>query len=286
MRGSVVSIIASVHGGFPPWLNVLLMVAAVAFVLFRRIRGEPLLAKRVLILPVILTIAGIVNLTKVHGVTGKDIVFVVVGGIIALSLGTARGASIERFEKSGYLWQRYRKPTIVLWTVLVAVRVILAGIAHVAHAPLAAGSQTLLFGLGLSLTGEALIVGSRALSSGAPFAPDPGRPGSGIRQSALSGILERLSAQSSVTSLTDPDDLGTGAARRSDQRTGSIDGLEANPQRALFQPAASDTANPNPSGRETRSLMSPSWRDGVSWVLQRLMENTQDDRARHRHRSR
>jgi len=58
------SIIASVHGGFPPWLNVLVLVAAIAFVLFRRIRGEPLLAKRVLLLPVILTIVGTVNHTQ------------------------------------------------------------------------------------------------------------------------------------------------------------------------------------------------------------------------------
>jgi hypothetical protein len=71
-----------------------LVVAAIAFVLLCRIRGEPLLAKRVLLLPVILTIVGTVNLTKVHGVTTKDIAFVVVGGIIALCLGTARGATI------------------------------------------------------------------------------------------------------------------------------------------------------------------------------------------------
>ena len=116
---------------------------------------------------------GTIDLTEVHRVTTKDLAFVVIGGAMALALGNACGASVQLLQKNGRLWQRYRRRTLALWALLVGTRVVLAAIAHVAHAPLGAGTQTILLGLGLSLLGEAAVVGTRAMFTGVPFAPDP-----------------------------------------------------------------------------------------------------------------
>ena len=171
---------AAAHGAIPSPLTIALAVAAVGYMLWSRMKGQPLQAKRLLVLPVVLTVLGTTDLTgsSAPHLTGKDIGFLAAGAGLAAVLGAARGATIEIYPHDGELWQRYRPATAGLWITLIAARLILMLIAGAAHASAGGGASSLLLTLGVSLLAEAAIVAPRALSTGLPFAADPKDSGS------------------------------------------------------------------------------------------------------------
>lgn len=174
MAGSLT--LAAVHcGGVPSPVTILVGVVAVGYVLWSRLRGQPLNARRLLVLPVVLTVVGVADLTgsSAPRLSGTDVGFLAAGVAISVLLGVARGATIELYPNGGELWRRYRPVTVVLWVTLVAVKFVLAGIAFVAGASAGGGTHGLLLSLGASLIAEAVVVGPRALSTGLPFASDP-----------------------------------------------------------------------------------------------------------------
>jgi|SRR5271170_1791582 len=162
---------AAAHSAIPSPLTILLVVAAVGYVLWSRMNGQPLKLKRMLVLPVVLMVLGITDLTgsSAPHLTPKDIAFLVVSAAIAAVLGAARGATIELYPQQGELWQRYRRITVGLWITLIAARLIVIVIASAVGASAGGGTSTLLLTLGVSLLAEAAIVGPRALSTGLPF---------------------------------------------------------------------------------------------------------------------
>jgi hypothetical protein len=149
-------------------------------------QGRPLKIRRLLLLPAVITVLGIVDLTgsSAPHLTAKDIVFLVIGVALSIALGAARGASIELYPSNGELWQRYRPATVVLWVALIVVKIILLVIASAAGATAGGGTSSLLLTLGISLLAEAAVVIPRAQSTGVPFATDrrnspqgPAQPG-------------------------------------------------------------------------------------------------------------
>ncbi len=165
---------AATHsGGIPSPVTILLVIAAIGYVLWSRMQGRPLQARRLLVLPAILTVLGIFSLTgsSAPHLGSKDIAFLAASITLSVVLGAARGATIELYPQQGALWQRYRPSTVALWIALIASKLVLAGIASSQHAQAGGGTNSLLLSLGLSLLAEAAIVGPRALSTGLPFAP-------------------------------------------------------------------------------------------------------------------
>ena len=174
MAGSLT--LAELHGGdIPSPVTILVGVAAGGYVLWSRMRGQPLNARRLLVLPVVLTVIGVTDLTgsSAPRLSGTDVGFLAAGVAISVVLGAARGATIELYPNGGELWQRYRPVTVVAWVTLVAAKLVLAGIASAAGASAGGGTHGLLLSLGASLIAEAAVVGSRALSSGLPNDRDP-----------------------------------------------------------------------------------------------------------------
>jgi hypothetical protein len=167
---TVIAAVAASHGRFPSPVTVLLVIAGVAYVMWSRMQGQPLKAKRLIVLPALYLVLGVGDL-KGHETAG-DIAFLAVGLGLSVILGAARGSTIELSVRDGALWQRYRGITVGLWLTLIASKVVLAAIAHVAGAAGGAGTNGLLFSLGLSLLAESAVVGLRALSTGVPFAQD------------------------------------------------------------------------------------------------------------------
>lgn len=169
MQASLV--LAAAHGRFPSPVTILLVVAGVAAVMWSRMRGQPLQAKRLLVLPAVFVVLGVSDLTGHHAhYTAADITFLIVGFALSAVLGAARGATVELYARDGELWQRYRPVTVALWLALIATKVILAGIASAVGAHGAAGTDGLLLALGISLAGEAAVTAPRALATGVPFA--------------------------------------------------------------------------------------------------------------------
>ena len=172
---------AAAHSAIPSPLTIVLAVAAVGYVLWSRMKGQPLQARRLLVLPVVLTVLGITDLTgsSAPHLTPKDIGFLAASAGLSAVLGAARGATIELYPQGGELWQRYRPATVGLWITLIAAKLILMVIADAAHASAGGGTSSLLLALGVSLLAEAAIVGPRALSTGLPFAAGHQDAGSG-----------------------------------------------------------------------------------------------------------
>ena len=166
--------LATAHGGFPAPVTIVLAVVAVGFVLWTRMKGQPLEAKRLLVLPVVLVVIGITDLTGTSAphLSRTDVAFLAAGVAISVVLGAARGATMELYPKGGELWQRYRPATVALWIALIAAKLILGAIAGAAGASGGGGTNSLLLTLGVSLLAEAAVVGPRALSTGVPFAAD------------------------------------------------------------------------------------------------------------------
>jgi len=162
----------STHSEIPSPLTILLVVAAVGYVLWSRMQGRPLKLRRMLVLPVVLTVLGITDLTgsSAPHLTPKDITFLLISVALSVVLGAARGVTIELYPQQGELWQRYRGITVGLWIALIAAKLILIAIASAAGASAGGGTSSLLLTLGVSLLAEAAIVGPRARSTGLPFA--------------------------------------------------------------------------------------------------------------------
>jgi hypothetical protein len=246
--------LAATHGGsIPSPVTILLAVAAVGYVLWSRMKGQPLRAKRLLVLPVILTIIGIIDLSgsSAPHLTPKDVTFLLVSVIISVALGAARGATIELYPQRGELWQRYRSSTVGLWIAIIAFRVVLVGVASAAHASAGAGTNTLLLALGASLLAEAAIVGPRALSTGLPFAADE----------------------------KDADARTARSPRRRPSPATRLFEMELPPERCSSTGTGLNEAlrGSDPSHNDAMQWRSPSFRDGVDWLRNQIERPRNND---------
>jgi hypothetical protein len=158
-------------------MTMLLVVIGIGYVLWSRMQGRPLKAKRLLVLPLVFIVLGITNLTgsSAPHLSATDLGFLAVGVALSAVLGAARGATIEIYPQQGELWQRYRATTVGLWLALIGSKVVLMVLAHSAGAAAGAGTDSLMLSLGVSLLAEAAVVAPRALATGLPFAVTPRR---------------------------------------------------------------------------------------------------------------
>jgi hypothetical protein len=154
-------------------IRIAVVIAVVVYVIGRQLRGEPLRGRRVVLLPVILTVIGIVDLGGNHvAVRPVDVACLVIGGVVAGVIGLAQGAVMRLESRSGTLWGQLPIAGLWLWLLLIVTRLAMAGVADGLDAKVAASSSTILLMLGISRLGQAAAVVSRARSAGIPFAPE------------------------------------------------------------------------------------------------------------------
>jgi hypothetical protein len=151
-------------------VEIPLIAAAFGYVMWRRSAGEPLQARRLVILPAALLVWGGYQVSR-HHVTTLDVGLLVVEAAVALGLGLLRGLTIRVYEYAGHLWYRYRPLTLAVWVASALIRLGLGVGGHLLGASLAT-TVSLVFMLGVTFLGEAAVVGARALRTGVPFAPD------------------------------------------------------------------------------------------------------------------
>jgi hypothetical protein len=154
-------------------LSVVGILAVVAFVIGRQLVGEPLRGKRLLVLPAVLVVVGLVGLTK-HGthVSGTDVTLIVASALVAAVVGVLQGRSVRLQSRGGFLWGQVPPRSLWLWVALIASRIVVIGIAHSLGADVAASSSAIFLSLGVNRLAQAGIVTSRALAAGIPFAPE------------------------------------------------------------------------------------------------------------------
>jgi hypothetical protein len=154
-------------------IRVLAVIAVIGYVIGRQLMGEPLRGKRVVLLPVVLAVAGVADLGT-HGrhVEPADVVFLVISGLIAVTIGLLQGRMIRLECRNGALWGQMPVGALWLWALLVGSRLIMTVIAHVVGAKVAGSSAPIIMLLGINRLGQAAVVMRHALATGIPFAPE------------------------------------------------------------------------------------------------------------------
>jgi hypothetical protein len=173
-------------------LAVLAVVAVVAYVIVRQLKGEPIRGKRLIVLPAVLVLIGIMDLTSARPHPAViDIFFLAISALITAGIGAGQGLMMHLEPRLGALWGKMPARGLWLWAALIAARVGLDVIASAAGAHVAASSTAILLMLGINRLAQAAVITSRALAAGIPFAPEKDGRGvlsgaSGSRRSAAS----------------------------------------------------------------------------------------------------
>ncbi|HWC80573.1 MAG TPA: DUF1453 domain-containing protein [Pseudonocardiaceae bacterium] len=174
-------------------VEIVLILAAVGYLLLRRVMGEPAQAKRMLVLPAVLTLIG---LSDVSGVvkTPLSLLFLVATGAISVVLGALRGVSVRIYQRDGLTFIRYTAVTVVLWVVNLAIK-FGANLTLGAIDPKDAGavSNSLLLTIGIGILAEGLVVLYRALRHDQPVMWSRGQDGAPHQMSPfLDNVRRRM----------------------------------------------------------------------------------------------
>jgi hypothetical protein len=154
-------------------LTALAAIAIIVFVVGQQLVGSTLRGKRVVVLPAVLIVIGIVDISgsKSHP-DATDVALLVVSAAIAIAIGLGLGAMTRLERRDGYLWAQLPKQGLWLWGALLVSRLAITGVAHAAGAHVAAGTTAILLVLGLNRAAQALVIVPRAIAAGIPFAPE------------------------------------------------------------------------------------------------------------------
>jgi hypothetical protein len=166
------------------WLEVLAVIGIVGFVIYQQVAGQLLQGRRLVVLPAVLTVVGLVNL-RGHHPGPADIAWLSAGAAGSLLIGLAFGLIMRLESRGGVLWGKMPPRGLWLWVALAGWRVLIMVLAGRTGAHVAASATPLLFTLGLNRLGQAAVVVPRALRAGIPFAPE--RDGSTFLAGASGG---------------------------------------------------------------------------------------------------
>lgn len=155
------------------FLTVVAAIGIIVYVVGRQVVGSAVSGKRLIVLPAVLVVVGILDLTGHNShPDAADVLLLAVSGVIAIAVGLGLGAMTRLERRDGYLWAQQPKQGLWLWGGLIVSRLAIVGIGHVAGAQLASGTTAILLTLGLNRAAQALVVAPRAIAAGIPFAPE------------------------------------------------------------------------------------------------------------------
>jgi|SRR5580692_646790 hypothetical protein len=142
--------------------NILIYVLLIALVLARRFRGHPIAdLRKLLALPVILTVIGYGDLTH-GGLKPIAVTLTVIGAALSLGLGALRGRADKVSERDGSPYVQWGIASLVLFCVNIAAKLVLDVIGVAAGETFATAGKSLIFTLGLTLVGEAIVLSMRS----------------------------------------------------------------------------------------------------------------------------
>lgn len=179
-------------------VEIVLIIAAVGYVLIRRLLGEPAEARRMLVLPAVLCVIGLCDVVKVHQ-SSLAMAFLVVTTAVSVVIGLLRGASIRVFERDGITHMRYTATTVVLLATSIAIKLGASAVLGVVQPSAAhSSSNSLMLTLGTGLLAEGLVVLSKAVRTGAPIVWSKGKDGEPHTTSPLlDGLQQRVRSDDS-----------------------------------------------------------------------------------------
>lgn len=172
-------------------VEIVLIVAAIGYLMVRRLIGEPAQAKQMLILPAVLSVVGLSTLSG-EVKTPASMVFLVGTAAISVVLGVLRGMSVRISRRDGTAFVRYTALTVALWVANIVVK-IGVNVALDAFAPQDAGgvSNSMMLTIGVGILAEGLVVLYRALRAGHQVVWTQGRDGAPAQTSPLLDNIQR-----------------------------------------------------------------------------------------------
>jgi hypothetical protein len=163
-------------------LEVVLIAAAIIYVMARRLMGEPAVGKRLLLLPAVLGVIGLAQ-TSVHSVTA--VVFLVGSAALSVVFGLLRGLTIRTYEQNGIVMLRYTAMTIVLWAASIVARFAAGFVMNLVDPSAVQVGNGLMLGVGAGLLAEGLVVLTKAVRVRGQVVWSKGRRGAPHRTSPL-----------------------------------------------------------------------------------------------------
>lgn len=154
---------------------VVIGTLAVVVIVLRRMRGQELRRRRLLIRPLVILIVGLAamvpQLFGMHSFHEIDYLLAVIDLMLTLGLGAIRGLTVLVYPQDGSIWYRYGPITVGLWLLSIILRFLLGmyGAQHGATALVTSASVIAM--LGLTLLVQNLIVTTRQPSL--PHEPTP-----------------------------------------------------------------------------------------------------------------
>lgn len=179
--------------------SIAVVVLIMGYSIGRQIAGQPLRLKRLLGLPLALTVIGAVDVVNSKGqaATDTDLALIVGGCALNVMIGIGEGRLMRLGSRDGYLWGQMPTSVLWWWAAKIASGVILEGIAAALGAHLATISAVMLLRLGANRLAQAAVVAPRALATGIPFAPEP------TKDNPIAGLTGQWAQRN--TSQTDDD---------------------------------------------------------------------------------
>ncbi|MBP2319983.1 hypothetical protein JOF56_000368 [Kibdelosporangium banguiense] len=154
-------------------LKIVAVIAIIGYVIARQLLGEPLRGKRLILMPAVLTVIGIVDLGKsTQHLAGVDIAFIAASAVLAAGVGVWQGTMMRLESREGVLWGQMPARSLWLWAGFIVARIALNLVANGFGAHVAASTAPLLVTLGINRLAQAAVIAPRAFAAGVPFAPE------------------------------------------------------------------------------------------------------------------
>ena len=142
--------------------NILLIAAAVVWILARQVKAAPIKSRLLVLAPLLMGYFGIKDTPVSTWKSGADLAFILVGALFSIGLGLWRGGTIRVWRESdGGWWRAGTKTTLYLWGALLVVRGVLAGVADATGHKPADGLGPILFSLALSFAAQNVVIATR-----------------------------------------------------------------------------------------------------------------------------
>lgn len=164
-------------------VNILVYVALIGYVMFKRVQGQPVKTpKRLFALPIILIILGYGDVTSSATLKPIIITLTVIGGAVSLGLGLLRGRADQLSDRDGSPFVKWGSAALILFLGNLAAKLVLDLIGIASGAGTSAVGKSLLLTFGLTLFGEAIVIWIRTggatglLNPSGATTAEPGQP--------------------------------------------------------------------------------------------------------------
>jgi hypothetical protein len=140
-------------------IQVVLIAAAIVYMMVRRLMGEPAVGTRLVVLPAVL---GGIGLTQVSVHSASTAVFLAVSAALSVVFGLLRGLTVRVYEQNGLVMLRYTAVTMVLWAASFVARLAAGFVMNLVDPSAAQFGNGLMLGVGAGLLAEGLVLLAKA----------------------------------------------------------------------------------------------------------------------------